>query len=296
MKDALPVKISKFTSKEQMLFYYICHPDDESAKQAVMKCSSNTLLSYTKEGRSPKPIALKIKDFSPKSFRNFLYGYDHGEFFNNENKGALVDDLSAAYNLEAYEGDIFLWYGETFASILEEAKNIPDNRRSPKTRKPVVVRDSSFTMAQNNAPLGEKEILLPDKQQTEDFPYSSGDRLLLQEFTADYDGPMTLLLKEDYANALIDMKFPSMVQSLYTDKWQDKANSFTNPNLKSFAFSLLGELDNICKNVFSETPVRQGIRSSRLKIRNLYVKLHPELYAGSFPFEAFIDDWNDAEF
>ena len=33
-----------------------------------------------------------------------------------------------------------------------------------------------------------------------------------------------------------------------------------------------------------------------IKLRNLYVKLHPTGYIGIFPYEAFIDDWNDGEY
>lgn len=32
------------------------------------------------------------------------------------------------------------------------------------------------------------------------------------------------------------------------------------------------------------------------EIRNLYVKLHPNQFVGAFPYDAFIDDWNDGEY
>ena len=36
-----------------------------------------------------------------------------------------------------------------------------------------------------------------------------------------------------------------------------------------------------------------SVRRLRIKLRDNYVKLHPDSYAGLFPYDAFIDDWNE---
>lgn len=87
------------------------------------------LASYTKASRNPRSIAQRINHFSPKAFADFLYDYDQGTLFPNPNRGELVDDLSDAFDLDDSEEDVFMYCGNMFASILEEAKYIEDRRK-----------------------------------------------------------------------------------------------------------------------------------------------------------------------
>lgn len=137
---------------------------------------------------------------------------------------------------------------------------------------------------------------LSDGHSFEEYSYSSEDIALLKEFTADYDEIMFTLIGENYADSLIDMTLPNKIKNLYSTKWGSKADAFLDPTLKSYVFGLLGELNTLSNSFFSNTTQMPSIRSTRAKIRNLYVKLHPDLFAGAFPYEAFIDDWDDGEF
>lgn len=139
-------------------------------------------------------------------------------------------------------------------------------------------------------------IELPDEQSADNFPYSSEDKLLLQEFTSDYDNIMVTMIGENYAASLVDMTLPSKIQELYATKWKAKADSFLDPSLKSNVFGLLGELNKLSESFLSGSLKAPFIKSTRTKIRNLYVKLHPDLFAGAFPYDAFIDDWDDGEY
>jgi len=146
-----------------------------------------------------------------------------------------------------------------------------------------------------NSTVGTTSVQLPEEQ-ADESPYSSKDNLLLQEFTADYDEIMVALIGENYAMSLIDMTLPCKIKDLYETKWISKADAFLDPSLKSYVFGLLGELNSISNSFLvggSGTPFS---RSTRTKIRNLYVKLHPDQFAGSFPYDAFIDDWDDGEY
>ena len=139
-------------------------------------------------------------------------------------------------------------------------------------------------------------VELPVAQPSEEFPYSSTDKTLLQEFTADYDEIMIKLISEDYASSLIDMSLPTKIENLYKNKWISKADSFVDPTLKSNVFALLGEL-NTLSNSFSDGPTAIAhIKKTRINIRNLYVKLHPDTFSDTIPYDAFIDDWNDEEY
>ena len=138
-------------------------------------------------------------------------------------------------------------------------------------------------------------VQLPDEL-ADESPISFEDTLLLQEFTADYDEIMLALIGENYATSLVDMTLPCKIKHLYETKWISKADTFTDPSLKSYVFGLLGELNNISNGFLVDGSVTPFFGSSRTKIRNLYVKLHPEQFSGAFPYDAFIDDWDDGEY
>ena len=138
-------------------------------------------------------------------------------------------------------------------------------------------------------------MTLPEEQVSES-PYSVEDTMLLQEFTSDYDEIMTTLIGENYANSLLDMTLPRKIKNLYESKWVSKADEFLDPSLKSYVFGLLGELNSLSNCFLTDSCATPIPKSSRTRIRNLYVKLHPDRFADSFPYDAFIDDWNDGEF
>lgn len=142
---------------------------------------------------------------------------------------------------------------------------------------------------------GTLNVQLPEEQENES-PYSVEDNLLLQEFTADYDEIMVTLIGENYAASLIDMSLPCKIKDLYETKWISKADTFANPSLKSYVFGLLGELSTISNSFLATGSTAPFLGNARTKIRNLYVKLHPDQFAEAFPYDAFIDDWNDGEY
>ena len=146
-----------------------------------------------------------------------------------------------------------------------------------------------------NGNAGTTSVQLPEEQPNESL-YSSEDNLLLEEFTADYDEIMVILIGENYAASLIDMTLPCKIKDLYETKWMSKADTFSDPSLKSYIFGLLGELNNISNSFLVSGSATPFLGSSRTKIRNLYVKLHPDQFAGTFPYDAFIDDWDDGEY
>ena len=146
-----------------------------------------------------------------------------------------------------------------------------------------------------NNTAGTTSVQLPEEL-VDESPYSSEDNLLLQEFTADYDEIMVALIGENYVASLIDMTLPCKIKDLYETKWMSKADTFAEPSLKSYVFGLLGELNNISNGFLVNGSVTPFLGSARTKIRNLYVKLHPNQFSGTFPYDAFIDDWDDGEY
>ena len=142
---------------------------------------------------------------------------------------------------------------------------------------------------------GTTSVPLPEEL-ADESPYSYEDNLLLPEFTADYDEIMITLIEENYAASLINMTLPCKIKDLYETKWMSKADVFVDPSLKSYVFGLLGELNNISNSFLVDGTVSPFLGNARTKIRNLYVKLHPNQFVGAFPYDAFIDDWDDGEY
>lgn len=143
--------------------------------------------------------------------------------------------------------------------------------------------------------VGATSVQLPEEE-ADESPYSAEDNLLLEEFTSDYDEITAALIGENYAASLIDMSLPCKIKDLYETKWMSKADAFADPTLKSYVFGLLGELNNISNSFLFDGSVTPFLGNARTKIRNLYVKLHPDQFAGAFPYDAFIDDWDDGEY
>jgi hypothetical protein len=197
-------------------------------------------------------------------------------------------------------------FGETTAQLLadEFIEDIPDINAVNASTKITdlfleILREASGK--EKSTPKSAKKdfetysIEIPEEQ-TDVSPYSSEDNSLLQEFTADYDEIMVTLIGENYAESLIDMTLPCRIKDLYETKWISKADAFSDPSLKSYVFGLLGELNNIRNSFLLDNSATPFSKSARTKIRNLYVKLHPDQFAGSFPYDAFIDDWDDGEY
>jgi len=147
-----------------------------------------------------------------------------------------------------------------------------------------------------NSSKKDESIKIPSEQTSNVFPYIETDKDLLTEFTSDYDQIMLNLIDDKYASYLIDMSLPNKIKELYQAKWKDKSNDFIDPTLKSYIYGLIGVLNELNNNFISCNSNTTIIKNQRLKIRNLYIKLHPETYDKSFPYDISLDDWNDNDF
>ena len=215
----------------------------------------------------------------------------------------VVDAMQVLGDYTYYISDKFLrWIPDTDIlwfrnESIEEGNQLRDVLRPETIKKRTEMKDiyvRLYPIPEDNTDTNALEI--PSKHPTEESPYSPTDNLLLQEFTTDYDEIMVALIGENYAASLIDMTMPYKIKDLYETKWMSKADTFADPSLKSYVFGLLGELNNISNSFLSSGSATPFLGSSRTKIRNLYVKLHPDQFAGAFPYDAFIDDWDDGEY
>lgn len=244
----------------------------ENGKEILDGYSKESYKAYAGGKTSIRDISKAMVQYvDPVEFSSFIFNTEESaqialceqftEFLPNINVNNVGDEIA-----------------ELFANIIRTATQT-------KRKKPASKTDT-----------GTQAIELPDEYPSDESPYSSEDKILLQEFTSDYDEIMFTMIGENYSTALIDMSLPNKVQALYKTKWSTKADTFNNPTLKSYVFSLLGELNQLSNCLLTDGAEPFFIKQARTRIRNLYVKLHPDLFSGAFPYDAFIDDWDDGEF
>lgn len=244
----------------------------ENGKEILDGYSKESYKAYAGGKTSIRDISKAMVQYvDPVEFSSFIFNTEESaqialceqftEFLPNINVNNVGDEIA-----------------ELFANIIRTAAQT-------KRKKPASKKDT-----------GTGSIELPEEQHSDESPYSSEDNGLLQEFTSDYDEIMFTMIGENYSTALIDMSLPNKVQALYKTKWSTKADTFNNPTLKSYVFSLLGELNQLSNCLLTDGTEPFFIKQTRTRIRNLYVKLHPDLFSGAFPYDAFIDDWDDGEF
>ena len=280
---------------------------NESGPELLTRTSQDTFKAYFNDNTSiSKVAALILANLSDDEFPSYLEGFGEttAQLLADEFKDEIPDINSVNASLKIT--DLFL-------EILKEAsgkkKSTPKSADKPphdileeKTlASGQAVADAWGNAVSNlvngldgNSNAGTTSVRLPEEQPNTSL-YSSEDNLLLEEFTADYDEIMVILIGENYAASLIDMTLPCKIKDLYETKWMSKADTFADPSLKSYVFGLLGELNNISNSFLVSGSATPFLGSSRTKIRNLYVKLHPDQFAGTFPYDAFIDDWDDGE-
>jgi len=244
----------------------------ENGKEILDGYSTSSYKAYSNGKTSITDISKAMVQYiDPVEFSSFIFNTEESaqialckqftKFLPNININNVGDEIA-----------------ELFADIIRTAAQT-------KRKKPASKKDT-----------GTGSIELPDEQHSDESPYSSEDNELLQEFTADYDEILFTMIGESYGVSLIDMSLPNKVQALYKTKWSTKADAFNNPTLKSYVFSLLGELNQLSNCLLTDGAEPFFIKQTRTRIRNLYVKLHPDSFAGAFPYDAFIDDWDDGEF
>lgn len=244
----------------------------ENGKEILDGYSSSSYKAYANGKTSITDISKAMAPYiDPAEFATFIFDIEEStqvalcerfsEYLPNININNVGDEIA-----------------ELFSNIIRTAAHT-------KRKKPASKTDT-----------GAQAIKLPDEQPSDEYPYSSEDKILLQEFTSDYDEIMLTLIGENYGTALIDMSLSCKIQNLYKTKWISKASTFIEPTLKSYVFGLLGELNQLSDGLFLGGHEPFFIKQARTKIRNLYVKLHPDSFASSFPYDAFIDDWDDGEY
>lgn len=154
-----------------------------------------------------------------------------------------------------------------------------------------------FTIA-SPAALDGSTVTLPDKGAAgsdASSPLSENDRNLLKDFHIDFDGILEKCIASNQAEVWFTGSLAKKVNELYTEKWKNLIPVFDNIALQSDVLSTIATLQEYCKVLDPDIESAPGssVRRLRIKLRDSYVKTHPGSYADIYPYDAFIDDWND---
>ena len=162
-----------------------------------------------------------------------------------------------------------------------------------------LLSDIFFSIAYPNVSDG-SEVNLPEKntfEDTDSIHLSENDRNLLKDFHVDFDSILEKCIASNHAEVWFTGTLSTQINRLYNEKWKDRIIGFESIALQSDILSTVATLQDFCKALDpdSESAPGASVRRLRIKLRDNYVKIHPESFAGIYPYDAFIDDWNDGE-
>lgn len=158
--------------------------------------------------------------------------------------------------------------------------------------------ETIFFSIANPAASNGTEVKLPDKSTADSntsSQLSEGDKKLLKDFHVDFDSIMEECIASSQAVVWFTGSLTTKVNSLYNEKWKDRISEFKDIGLQSDILGTIAALQEFCKVLDPDTESSAGVsvRRLRIKLRDNYVRLHPDSYADLLPYDAFIDDWND---
>lgn len=251
----------------------ISHFIDEDA------CEDCVLLNVDPD---TKPRYVKEKKPNPIKADNAKYVYAHR---NHNQYASWINDRIA--DMEAYDV-IEKW-------LIENGLNADDSGEACYKLLTDILFEIGF---QNN---NEEAIKLPQKEKDSDIAeseWTEHDNALIADFNSDYDEFIQMCIGDRYAQEYLTGRLSKKINTLYNSKWKEKSSEFEDILLKSDILAILGTLQELCDalNPNKDTKPGLSVRMIRMKLRNLYVKLHPTGYIGIYPYEAFIDDWNEGEY
>lgn len=155
------------------------------------------------------------------------------------------------------------------------------------------------TITLNDVERTEGPSIPPTAKAEENFGYqklTENDKRLLKRFHMDFDDRMKKCIASDQPDTWFLGGISGEMDNLY-NRWKSRIADFEDINLQSDVLRAIACLRRFCDILDPDSNPIPGasVRKLRMELRNCYVKLHPDDYAGIFPYDAFIDDWNDGE-
>ncbi len=129
------------------------------------------------------------------------------------------------------------------------------------------------------------------------YSLSEKDKMLLDEFHCDFDGILKKCIKSENAALLSVCHQSEELNNLFNDKWKNRVAEFDDIRLQADILDTIATLQEIHEMLNPDRKSNSffSVHKLQTKLRNNYVKIHPDSYFEIFPYDAFIDDWNDGE-
>lgn len=246
---------------------------DENDLEILDEYTEETYKSYFNGNTGISRIAKKIcAHMEPENFVAYIDGFPD----------AIRDSLSAVFEDIIPDCDSFnisQELAELFADILREAASTKKKRTSKKK--------------------AHNEIAIPKNSPSDDNSsvcLSENDKSLLSDFHNDFDAIIEKCIANNQVGILLTTSLSSKINSLYDEKWRSAISKFEDISLQSDVLSTIATLQEYCKVLDPDAEFSfPSVRKLRIKLRDYYVKTHPDKFAGLFPYDAFIDDWYDTD-
>lgn len=133
-----------------------------------------------------------------------------------------------------------------------------------------------------------------NKEESVSLNMSQNDKDLLTSFCIDYDSILENCITINEAEVWFTGKITDKITGL-NNKWKNLVSNFNEVRTQANILETIATLTEFCNfmNPDEKTMPGTSIRKLQIELRDCYVKIHPEKYASIFPYEVFIDDWND---
>ena len=255
---------------DEMLRHFIFEEAQESC--ALLLCKSDTKKRYIKEINpnkiKPENAGFAYSKHNPQRYIKWLYNrmFDQDSFHKIEEwlKANDIEFRDACEACDTLLEDILFGIAYPYASDGGEVK---------------------FPVADNVS--GQKSSGLER--------LTDNDRALLKDFWIDFDSILEKCIKSDQSEVWLTGRITGTINSLYNDKWKDRMADFEDIRLQSDILNTVATLREFCDalNPDKEKAPTSPIRKLKIELRDCYIKIHPDKYAGLFPYDAYIDDWNE---
>ena len=247
---------------------------EDEGLEILDEYSDETYKAYFNGNTGISRVAKKIYSYmEPENFVTYIDGFPD----------ATRDSLCEVFrdilpDCDSY--DISQLLADLYADILREAASA--RRKSTSTKENIQDIDIPAKCASDGETV---------------YDLSENDKTLLKDFHNDFDSTIEKCIASDHSDVLFTVCVSSKINNLFNGKWKNLTSKFEDISLQSDILSTIATLQDFCKalNPDIEPTHNTSMRKLKIKLRDNYVKTHPDNFSGLFPYDAFIDDWNEED-
>lgn len=125
-------------------------------------------------------------------------------------------------------------------------------------------------------------VKLPEKDTADgadSSQLSENDKTLLKDFHIDFDSILKKCIEGGQSEVWFTDSLSKKIDNLYSEKWKERIPGFEDLGLQSDVLNTIATLQDFCKALDPDSEsTGASVRRLRIKLRDNYVKLHPDSY------------------